>query len=302
MILWKELIQSDQEIHEAWNAYIEKLNEFKEIHKSVVQQRRDGPDTDGVRRDIKQMEEERNQIANRVEKADRKVKSLPNADVWITAARKLREERNKEEEVQMQIREQQTQMKVLESRLERASTRLESLSQQRKGMTTRDLIERTDEELKTAKYRKDELLPKKLADQKRQLQALKEAAADSNPDRIELLEKVRILRDEVRRYDEAKMEDAKDPSLVAFRKNAKDLARRKEALSNTLRNKQDEEEEINKEVTQKKELFEKEYGGAKMSDEDFQEYGAKMRQEGKKYNDARKMLKYLQQALTEKLI
>ncbi|CAG5095129.1 Oidioi.mRNA.OKI2018_I69.XSR.g14046.t1.cds [Oikopleura dioica] len=291
----KELIQSDQEIHEAWNAYIEKLNEFKEIHKSVVQQRRDGPDTDGVRRDIKQMEEERNQIANRVEKADRKVKSLPNADVWITAARKLREERNKEEEVQMQIREQQTQMKVLESRLERASTRLESLSQQRKGMTTRDLIERTDEELKTAKYRKDELLPKKLADQKRQLQALKEAAADSNPDRIDLLEKVRILRDEVRRYDEAKMEDAKDPSLVAFRKNAKDLARRKEALSNTLRNKQDEEEEINKEVTQKKELFEKEYGGAKMSDEDFQEYGAKMRQEGKKYNDARKMLKYLQQ-------
>lgn len=86
-------------------------------------------------------------------------------------------------------REQQTQMKVLESRLERASTRLESLSQQRKGMTTRDLIERTDEELKTAKYRKEELLPKKLADQKRQLTALKEAAADSNPDRIELLEK-----------------------------------------------------------------------------------------------------------------
>ena len=107
--------------------------------------------------------------------------------------------------------------------------------------------------------------------------------------------KVRILRDEVRRYDEAKMEDARDPSLVAFRKNAKDLARRKEALSNTLRNKQDEEEEINKEVSQKKEFFEKEYGGAKMSDEDFQEYGAKMRQEGKKYNDARKMLKYLQQ-------
>ena len=59
-------------------------------------------------------------------------------------------------------REQRTQLSMIDSRLERATQRLESLSSQQSGLTPADLIERTSDELKTANYRKKELLPKTL--------------------------------------------------------------------------------------------------------------------------------------------
>ena len=149
---------------------------------------------------------------------------------------------------------------MIDSRLERATQRLESLSSQQSGLTPADLIERTSDELKTANYRKKELLPKTLQgkalsfilivfnadilEHKRQLMALQEATADPAPDKISLMEKVSILREETKKYEEMKMEEAKDHSLIAFRQNANNLARRKEAQAEILQEKRQEEEEL----------------------------------------------------------
>ena len=65
-----------------------------------------------------------------------------------------------------------------------------NISSQQAGMSPAYLIERTADELKTANYRKKELLPKTLTELKRQLNALQEAAADPAPDKIALMEKV----------------------------------------------------------------------------------------------------------------
>lgn len=69
----QEMIQSDQEIHGAWEEYTELIEKFKEIHSSVTEQRKQGPNTEAVRADIKAMEEERKQIEKRVERAEKKV-------------------------------------------------------------------------------------------------------------------------------------------------------------------------------------------------------------------------------------
>ena len=79
---------------------------------------------------------------------------------------------------------------------------------------------------------------------KRQLMALQEATADPAPDKISLMEKVSILREETKKYEEMKMEEAKDHSLIAFRQNANNLARRKEAQAEILQEKRQEEEEL----------------------------------------------------------
>ena len=57
-----EMIQSDEEISEAWEEYQELIEKFKEVHSSVTEQRKQGPNTEAVRGDIKAMEEERNGI------------------------------------------------------------------------------------------------------------------------------------------------------------------------------------------------------------------------------------------------
>ena len=54
-----EMIQSDEEISEAWEEYQELIEKFKEVHSSVTEQRKQGPNTEAVRGDIKAMEEER---------------------------------------------------------------------------------------------------------------------------------------------------------------------------------------------------------------------------------------------------
>lgn len=290
----QEMAQSDEEVHAAWEEYSELIEKFKEIHSSVTEQRKQGPNTEAVRSDIKAMEEERKQIEKRVERAEKKVKVLPNYDTLSAAATKLRLEKQKADEIQMQIREQRTQLSMCDSRLERANQRLESLSQQQSGLTPADLIERTADELKTANYRRKELLPKTLQEHKRQLAALQEAASDPSPDKISLLEKVTTLRDEIKKFEELKMEESKDHSLIAFRQNAKNLSRRKEAQSLALQEKRKDEEEIKKEVEEKKKLMEKEFGGAPMNEKEFKDYGIELRRQGQKYNAARNHLKFLQ--------
>ena len=171
---------------------------------------------------------------------------------------------------------------MIDSRLERATQRLESLSSQQSGLTPADLIERTSDELKTANYRKKELLPKTLQgtisliriflhadflEHKRQLMALQEATADPAPDKISLMEKVSMLREETNKYEEMKREEAKDHSLIAFRQNANNLARRKEAQAEILQEKRQEEEELRQEVEEKKKVMEQEFGGAPMNDQ-----------------------------------
>jgi len=289
-----EMVQSDEGINTAWEEYLELIERFKEIHSSVNEQRKQGPDTEGVRADIRSMEEERKQIEKRVERAETKSKALSNYDPLYQAAKKLRIEKQKSEEIQMQIREQRTQLSMIDSRLERATQRLESLSSQQSGLTPADLIERTSDELKTANYRKKELLPKTLQEHKRQLMALQEATADPAPDKISLMEKVSILREETKKYEEMKMEEAKDHSLIAFRQNANNLARRKEAQAEILQEKRQEEEELRQEVEEKKKVMEQEFGGAPMNDQQLKEYGAELRRQGQKYNQARNHLKSLQ--------
>ena len=99
--------------------------------------------------------------------------------------------------------------------------------------------------------------------------ALQEAAADPAPDKISLIEKVSQLREDTQKYEEAKMEESKDHSLIAFRQNANNLARRKEAQAEILQEKRQEEEELRVEVDEKKKMMEQEFGGAPMSERKF---------------------------------
>ena len=74
------------------------------------------------------------------------------------------------------------------------------------------------------------------------------------------------MRDEIKKYEEQKMEESKDQALITFRQNAKNLSRRKEAQSQALQEKRKDEEELKKEVEEKRKMMEKEFGGAPMNE------------------------------------
>ena len=71
------------------------------------------------------------------------------------------------------------------------------------------------------------------------------------------------------KIEEAKMEESKDHSLIAFRQNANNLTRRKEAQAEILQEKMVEEDELRKEINEKKKMMEKEFGTAPMNEAQF---------------------------------
>ena len=56
---------------------------------------------------------------------------------------------------------------------------------------------------------------------------------------------------------------------VKFRQNANNLTRRKEAQAEILHEKMQEEEELRKEIAEKKKIMEKEFGSAPMNEQQF---------------------------------
>ena len=56
---------------------------------------------------------------------------------------------------------------------------------------------------------------------------------------------------------------------VQLRRNANNLTRRKEAQAEILHEKMQEEEELRKEIAEKKKIMEKEFGSAPMNEQQF---------------------------------
>lgn len=75
--------------------YEEMVEQFKELHKTVEQQRSSQFSVAEVRKDITAMEEENEQLMKRIERLKQRAASVPNHDQMLDAARKLRQEKDR---------------------------------------------------------------------------------------------------------------------------------------------------------------------------------------------------------------
>ncbi|KAJ3062377.1 Intraflagellar transport protein 81, partial [Rhizoclosmatium hyalinum] len=81
-------------------------DQFKELHKYIEGLRATGGATSSIKREIQQMEEEKQQVLNKISKIKKKVEQVPNHQVWLEAAKKLRMEQQSEANLTERIREQ----------------------------------------------------------------------------------------------------------------------------------------------------------------------------------------------------
>uniref|UniRef100_A0A803W1U9 Intraflagellar transport protein 81 homolog n=1 Tax=Ficedula albicollis TaxID=59894 RepID=A0A803W1U9_FICAL len=107
--------------------YEELMEAFKNLHKEHEQLKISGLSTAEIRRDIGAMEEEKDQLAKRVERLKKRVETVQNHQRMLEIARQLRLEKEREESLAQQKQEQKSQLFHAEQKLQRAQVQLKEM-------------------------------------------------------------------------------------------------------------------------------------------------------------------------------
>ena len=272
----------DEQIVEANDMHTTLMEQFKELHKIIEQQRNSKFSVADVRKDISSMEEEKEQLMKRIERLKKKAMTIPNSADMLEAAQKLRMEKDREVELTQQMMEQKTQLLRTEQKLEAIWKELEEAEKLSLNLTPHKLLDEMEEENDLKTILTQESIPKKVANLLQESTVLAGILAEPVLSEIEL----NGLRDEISLTNEevVKRRDkrlpGKDPAqdkLALFRQQASIITRKREKATDEYKLMMDELAATKKEVEDSKEQLKDFDGGVALRDKEFKHYVAKLR-------------------------
>lgn len=286
---------ADQELHELNENYLQMMEQFKELHKSVEQLRTSGFSTGEIKKDIVNMEDEKEQLQKRIDRMQKKVENVRNYEKMLLAARNLRVEREKEHSLSRQKLEQKNQFLHSDQRYHRMQQQLKDMRTQGVGTTGADLLKKLDEENKVNIYICQEKLPKELEGKKKyahDLQKVADEPAMGQPDIDELNKRIKQLSAEINSLIEKRMvrNDPIDDKLSLFRQQASIIGRKKEAAAEKLQDAMDELSNAESEFQKKKDLLKDSEGSEVLKGDEFKRYVNKLRGKSTVYKKKRQEL------------
>ncbi|XP_069105336.1 intraflagellar transport protein 81 homolog isoform X1 [Argopecten irradians] len=286
-----EIMQEDQ-IPELYAQYEELMEQFKELHKQSDNLKNSGYNTTEIRKDISNMEDEKEQLNKRIERLKRKVESHPNSQTMMNVARNLRMERDREKRLAEQRQEQSTLIQHEEQKIRRLQQQLHDTRQAGVGATPQSLLQRLEEETRTNKYIVTERLPKDLQARKKTLQDLQKVVSEpamGQSDLDKLLTQIQELNSEINQLIEKRMRtgDPTDDKSSLFKQQAAIIAHKKEAAMTLYREIREEYNHTTQELDQKREVVKESGGGEVLKGEDFKRYVNKLRSKSTIYKKKR---------------
>ena len=274
--------QQDEQIIELNSTYEELLEQFKELHKNIEQQRSSNFSVADIRKDITSMEEEKGQLEKYIERLKQKAMSAPNSSSMLEAAQKLRKEKDRALELEKQMVEQKNLLLHVEQNIEFVQKELDEADKASSGLTHEKLIAKLEEENKLKTILSTETLPKKIEIKHKECIELERVLAEpvfSEDDLDVIREQIAEANAEISLLMEKKM-PGNDPArdkLVLFRQQASIIARKKEAAVEQYKSILDELESSEKELQAMKEKFNGVGGGVIVREDEFKHYAAKLR-------------------------
>ncbi|XP_005106145.1 intraflagellar transport protein 81 homolog [Aplysia californica] len=285
-------IMAEEEMSGIFQQYEELMETFKELHKQSEQLKNSGFNTSEIRKDITNMEEEKEQLLKRIERLRRKVESHPNSQKMMTVAKNLRVERDREKRLGTQKQEQMTSISHLDQRIKRLEAQLRDMRQASVGATPESLIYKLEEETRANGYMVKEQLPKDIMQRGKMIQNLQKVVsvpAMGQSDLEELNSQINELNAEVNQLIEKRMRSGEpaDDKLSLFRQQAGIISHKKEAAAETLRAARDEYNQAQQELEQKREMVSSTEGAQVLKGEDFKRYVNKLRSKSTVYKKKR---------------
>ncbi|KAI9349273.1 hypothetical protein DFJ73DRAFT_789978 [Zopfochytrium polystomum] len=257
--------------------------QFKEVHKYVDSVRQTGGLTANLKKEIQQMEEEKQQVLSKINKIRKKIEQVPNHETWLQAAKSLRLEQQTEATVIERIREQRNLIATAEKKL---STAQQTLKDARTSLATAGpdaLFAKMEEECKMNKYLATENLPKAIEDAKLKVRDLNKVIlepplSESDFQRIEA--EIKALNEETAKLAEKRLlkNNSGDDKLALFRQQAAIIARKKEGTAQRLSAITEEVARLSDELDKKRELAKGSSSGIKiLKGDDFKRYVSELR-------------------------
>ncbi|XP_067669483.1 intraflagellar transport protein 81 homolog isoform X1 [Haliotis asinina] len=295
-------IMTEEDIVSIYNQYEEIMEQFKELHKQAESLRNSGHTTGEIRKDIANMEDEKEQLIKRIERLRRKVESHPNSQVMMNVAKNLRLERDREKKIAAQRQEQLMNIQHSEQRIKRMQAQLQQIRQAGVGATPNTLMQHLEEETRANGYIVKERLPKDISARKKAVQDLQKVVAVpamGQSDLDDLNNQITELNSEVNKLTEKRMmsNEPTDDKLSLFRQQAGIIAHKKEAAAERLREMREEYNHVMQEAEQKRELVKDAEGGEVLKGEDFKRYVNKLRSKSTVYKKKRQELAELRAEL-----
>lgn len=209
-------------------------DQFKQLHKWIEGLKDSGANAATLKREIQQLEEEKQQVNSKLLRIRKKVETVPNKNQWIEAAKRLRLEQRTEMELVSQIREQKTQLETSESKY---STLVQHLKEVKSLLSTSNpdaFYVKTEEECQMNRFLAQDTLPKQEAQIQTNLASLQSIArrvSMTDQDLIDLEAEIAQLTASNSKISEdlRVIGSNVDTSLVLFRQQAGIIASKKEA-------------------------------------------------------------------------
>lgn len=289
-------IRQDEQMQDLYPQYEELIENFKELHKQAETLKNSGYNTAEIRKDISNMEDEKEQLIKRVERLKRKVEQHPNANTMMNVAKNLRLERDKEKKLAEQRQEQLTNIQHAEQRMKRLQQQLHDTRQASVGATPEGLLQRLEEESRANSYIVKERLPKDIESKKKAVSDLQRVVAEpamGQADLEELHNKIQDLNTEINQLVEKRMRSGEpmDDKLSLFRQQAAIIAHKKENAAEQLREARDEYSRLMHEVDEKRDLAKQASGGGEvLKGDEFKRYVNKLRSKSTIYKKKRSEL------------
>lgn len=274
--------QQDEQIMEATEMIDALMEQFKELHKLIEQQRNSKFSVADVRKDISSMEEEKEQLMKRTERLKQKAMTLPNSAEMLEAAQKLRMEKDKEMELTQQMMEQKTLLLRAEQKLEATRKELEEAEKISISMTPQKMLDDLEEENRLKSILTEDSIPKKVESLHQESIELAGTLAEpllSDMELSQIREEIAVANEEVGKLREKRM-PGKDPAqdkVALFRQQASIITRKREVAAEEFKTLMDELANTKKEIEAKNEKLKEFDGGVALRDEEFKRFVAKLR-------------------------
>ncbi|XP_063245204.1 intraflagellar transport protein 81 homolog isoform X4 [Bacillus rossius redtenbacheri] len=275
-------IMGDADVATLYEQYEALIEEFKTVHKESEAVKNSGYSTTELRVDLEEMEREKDIVLKRIERMQKKIESMPNKESMLAAAHALRKERDREKELANQRQEQQVALAHTEQRAVRLQQQLKDMRRTAVGATPEALFQRLEEETNVSTYIVKQKLPKEIETRNQEVEILEKVLGESAMGRSDLDAlngKLQALNNEINQLVERHLatKNPTDDKLAPFRQQAAIIARKKETVTEQLKELQSTVNALDDELAEKQARLQELAGESVLSQEEFKRYVNKLR-------------------------
>lgn len=250
---------------------------FQQMYKYNQDLKTPGVNSTSMKKEIQQMEQEKQQVEAKISKLTRKVHAIPDYHLWMDAARQLRLEQQKSLEITENKNLQRKLLGEYTSKIEKLGIELTDL--QNSILNSNDFLGKVERDHKMNKYLSLENLPKQIKEIQQKLNDFNNVL-NGDSDLRPLETQVKTLNQEIYNLNEIKAEKIRNSGadkVTLFRQQAAVISRKKETTATQLQNVSESVGNLTREFEAKRDLVAKNESIKIPKGEEFKRYVADLR-------------------------